>query len=76
MASFLSNHYVNRPEMAPMLFSPKSAEANLNSPASNCFKYIPNKHIFSHLELACFAYPTKLYLTCKLCLTGKVSPGQ
>lgn len=59
MASFLSNYYVNRPEMVPMLFSPKSAETNLNSPASNCFKYTPNKHIFSHLEPTYHTYPMK-----------------
>lgn len=32
-----------------------------NSYTSNRFKYSSNKHIFSHLEIFCFAYPAKLH---------------
>lgn len=40
-----------------------STSCQLQTPncyASDCYKDIPNKHIFSHLEPACFPYPAKL----------------
>lgn len=42
--------------------SPKCAGTKFKFFTSNCFKYHPNKHIFSHLEPIYSAYPTKLHL--------------
>lgn len=61
MGNFLSTCYINRPQTDPMLFSPKPDEANSNSHASGCVKYIPNKHILSHLEPA---YPAHALRNC------------
>lgn len=38
-----------------------SSKPNSNSYIANCFKYIQNKRIFSHLEPACFAHSAKLH---------------
>ena len=41
----------------------KMAGAKLHFLHSSSFKYSPNRHIFSHSEPACFAYPVKLHPT-------------
>ena len=38
---------------------PGLLEFTSNSHASDPFKYIPNKHAFSHLETTCFVYPVR-----------------
>lgn len=58
------------PKIAPRLFtslnqvrtdSPKPTGTKFKIVRINCFKYSPNKHIFSYLEPTYSAYPVKLY---------------
>lgn len=60
----------NKLKVAPVyqlyaVYSSAAPDYQLKSPlapyathSSNYFRYNPNKHIFSHLWIVCFAYPT------------------